>query len=217
MLELAAHRFDRDLPDAGPQYGLAEDMHDLAAAFIQDGLPADLRCDERPDGLRRDAVLGEELLAVRHLPHESCGLKQAGYERGLVLGEQPRARGLQGPELVLERRGAPRATDPVFPYSVLSGRLPAKSEQRSGFSADRRGPCPDLLLGRKLQAVLDPGDLRLPPALPEHPGELEAGNAGLLAESPKPRPESAKGWASGCFSQCLSRSGQDARRAGIRR
>jgi hypothetical protein len=150
VLKLAPHRLDGDPADPGPQHGLAEDVHDLAAPLVQDRLPADLRRDKRPDGLRRDAVLSEELLAVRHLAHERRGLEQARHERGLVFSEQLSTRGLQGAQFVLERCGTARAIDPVFPHPVLCGRLPAKGEQRPGLGADRRRPCLDLILGRKL-------------------------------------------------------------------
>jgi len=156
-------------------------VHDLTAALVQDRLPAKLCRDKRPDGLWRDAVLGEELLAVRHFAHERCGLEKTGYERGLVFGEQLGARGFQGLQLVLERCRAAGPGDPVFPYPVFRGRLAAQSEQRPGLGADHRGPRPDFLFGRKLQAVLDPGDLRLPPPGPKRFGELEAGNARLFA------------------------------------
>jgi hypothetical protein len=218
VLELAPHRLDGDSADPGSQHGFAEDVHDLPAALVQDRLPAHLRRDKRPDGLWRDAVLSEELLAVRHLAHERCGLEEAGYEGGLVFGEQLGARGLQGPQLVLECCRAARPGDPVFPYPVFRCRLAAQSEQRPGLGADRRSPRPGFLFGRKLQAVLDPGDLRLPPAGPERLGELESGDARLLAQRAKSCPESAKRPGSGRFSQCLvSRSGQDARRAVIPR
>jgi len=181
VLELALHRLGGDPADPGPQYGLAEDVHDLAAALVQDRLPAHLRGDERPDGLGRDAVFGEELLAVRHLAHERRSLEEAGHEGWLVFGEQLGTRSLQGPQLVLERCRAARPGDPVFPNPVFRGRLAPQSQQRPGLGADRCSPRPDFLFGRKLQAVLDPGDLRLPPAGPERLGELEAGNTRILA------------------------------------
>ena len=181
VLELALHRLYGDPADPGPQHGLAEDVHDLAAALVQDRLPAELRRDKRPDGLRRNAVLGEELLAVCHLAHERRSLEKARHESGLVFGEQLGARGLQCPQFILERCGTARALDPVFPYPVFRRCLAAQSEQRPRLGADRFRPRPDVLFGRKLQAVLDPGDLRLPPSGPERFGELEAGNPRLLA------------------------------------
>jgi len=181
VLELASHRLDGDPADPGPQHGLAEDVHDLAAALVQDRLSAHLRRDKRPDSFGRDAVFGEELLAVRHFTHERCGLEQAGHEGWLVFGEQLSTGGLQGPQLILERCGTAGSGDPVFPYPVFGGCLAAQSEQRPGLGADRRSPRPDFLFGRKLQAILDPGDLRLAPAGPKDLGELEAGNTCFLA------------------------------------